>query len=93
MWYISMQIKCAPPLCHRFQSYLERCYFRQVGDEILEINGRSTMNMTHAEAIELIQSGNTSVRLLVKRKPVVRATQSPWPQCKSLKLQQLHSVI
>lgn len=39
----------------------------QVGDQIIEINGESTQNMTHARAIELIKSGGRRVRLLLKR--------------------------
>ena len=39
----------------------------RVGDQIVEINGVNTKNMTHAEAIELIKSGQNAVRLLVKR--------------------------
>merc|ERR1712045_850095 len=39
----------------------------RVGDQIVEINGVNTKNMTHAEAIELIKSGGNAVRLLVKR--------------------------
>ena len=39
----------------------------RVGDQIIEINGINTKEMTHAEAIELIKSGGTVVRLLVKR--------------------------
>ena len=39
----------------------------RVGDQIVEINGVNTKNMTHAEAIELIKSGGVQVRLLVKR--------------------------
>merc|ERR1712241_376038 len=39
----------------------------RVGDQIVEINGVNTKNMTHAEAIELIKSGGSMVRLLVKR--------------------------
>ncbi|KRZ56119.1 Membrane-associated guanylate kinase, WW and PDZ domain-containing protein 2 [Trichinella nativa] len=38
----------------------------QVGDQLLEINGVTTANMTHAEAIELIKR-ESSVRLLVRR--------------------------
>ena len=41
------------------------CLF--LGDQIVEINGVNTKNMTHAEAIELIKSGGNAVRLLVKR--------------------------
>ena len=39
----------------------------QVGDQIVEINGISTKNMTHAEAIELIRQGGSTVNLLIKR--------------------------
>lgn len=39
----------------------------RVGDQILEINGCPTDNMTHTEAIEIIQNGGTSVRLLMRR--------------------------
>merc|ERR1712223_1331351 len=39
----------------------------RVGDQIVEINGVNTKNMTHAEAIELIKSGGNVFRLLVKR--------------------------
>ncbi|GFO44038.1 membrane-associated guanylate kinase, ww and pdz domain-containing protein 1 [Plakobranchus ocellatus] len=38
-----------------------------VGDQILEINNISTERMTHTEAIEIIQSGGPSVRLLMRR--------------------------
>ena len=46
--------------------------FLWVGDEILEINGRSTENIPHADAIALIKSGGNRVRLLIHRsnKPV-----------------------
>ena len=43
------------------------CAFLQVGDEILEINGRSTENIPHADAIALIKSGGNKVRLLIHR--------------------------
>merc|ERR1712214_249910 len=39
----------------------------RVGDQIVEINGVNTKDMTHADAIELIKSGGSMVRLLVKR--------------------------
>eukprot|EP00095_Tigriopus_kingsejongensis_P004106 maker-scaffold490_size156733-snap-gene-0.20 protein:Tk04106 transcript:maker-scaffold490_size156733-snap-gene-0.20-mRNA-1 annotation:"conserved hypothetical protein" len=39
----------------------------RVGDQIIEINGINTKNMTHGEAIELIKSGGSMVRLLVRR--------------------------
>ena len=40
----------------------------QVGDEILEINGESAVGMTHARAIDLIQSGGSQVVKLVVRR-------------------------
>ncbi|KAI5093855.1 membrane-associated guanylate kinase, WW and PDZ domain-containing protein 2 isoform X2 [Silurus meridionalis] len=39
----------------------------RVGDQIIEINGESTREMTHTHAIELIKSGGNRVRLLLKR--------------------------
>ncbi|XP_029317463.1 membrane-associated guanylate kinase, WW and PDZ domain-containing protein 2a isoform X2 [Cottoperca gobio] len=39
----------------------------RVGDQIIEINGDSTRDMTHGRAIELIKSGGRRVRLLLKR--------------------------
>uniref|UniRef100_W5LFP1 Membrane-associated guanylate kinase, WW and PDZ domain-containing protein 1 n=1 Tax=Astyanax mexicanus TaxID=7994 RepID=W5LFP1_ASTMX len=39
----------------------------RVGDQIIEINGETTREMTHARAIELIKSGGRRVRLLLKR--------------------------
>uniref|UniRef100_A0A674CE74 Membrane associated guanylate kinase, WW and PDZ domain containing 2 n=1 Tax=Salmo trutta TaxID=8032 RepID=A0A674CE74_SALTR len=39
----------------------------RVGDQIIEINGDSTRDMTHARAIELIKAGCRRVRLLLKR--------------------------
>lgn len=39
----------------------------RIGDQIIEINGINTKNMTHAEAIEIIKQGGASVRLLIKR--------------------------
>ena len=39
----------------------------QVGDQLIEINGFSTHNITHTEAIDLIQNGGATVRLKVKR--------------------------
>ncbi|KAF7246610.1 Membrane-associated guanylate kinase, WW and PDZ domain-containing protein 2 [Varanus komodoensis] len=41
--------------------------FTMVGDQIIEINGETTRDMTHARAIELIKSGGRRVRLLLKR--------------------------
>ena len=41
--------------------------FDQVGDQLIEINGINTKNMTHADAIELIKNGGHVVRLLLKR--------------------------
>lgn len=39
----------------------------RMGDQIVEINGINTKDVTHAEAIELIKQGGSSVRLLIKR--------------------------
>jgi C-terminal processing protease CtpA/Prc len=39
----------------------------QVGDQLIEINGISTKNMAHADAIELIKNGGLVVRLLLRR--------------------------
>uniref|UniRef100_A0A8D9A780 Membrane-associated guanylate kinase, WW and PDZ domain-containing protein 1 n=1 Tax=Cacopsylla melanoneura TaxID=428564 RepID=A0A8D9A780_9HEMI len=39
----------------------------RVGDQIVEINGINTKNMTHAQAIEIIRNGDSTVRLLIKR--------------------------
>lgn len=39
----------------------------QIGDQLIEINGINTKNMTHAEAIEIIRKGGPTVRLLVRR--------------------------
>ena len=47
--------------------YYNFSFFIILGDQIVEINGVNTKNMTHAEAIELIKSGGNAVRLLVKR--------------------------
>ena len=53
----------------------------RVGDQIVEINGVNTKNMTHAEAIELIKSGGVHVRLLVKRGKVPPAAISGKSHC------------
>uniref|UniRef100_A0A673GAP0 Membrane-associated guanylate kinase, WW and PDZ domain-containing protein 2-like n=1 Tax=Sinocyclocheilus rhinocerous TaxID=307959 RepID=A0A673GAP0_9TELE len=39
----------------------------RVGDQIIEINGESTRDMSHTRAIELIKAGGRRVRLLLKR--------------------------
>jgi hypothetical protein len=39
----------------------------RVGDQLIEINGESTRNLTHADAIQLIKNGGRTVRLLVRR--------------------------
>lgn len=39
----------------------------RVGDQILEINGYKTESMTHSDAIDIIQNGGQTVRLLVRR--------------------------
>jgi len=57
----------------------------QVGDQIIEISGHTTQNMTHTEAIELIQNGSSRIRLLIKRTPTVRQSgsqASAWPRRK-----------
>lgn len=46
---------------------LQAIFVLQVGDQLMEINGRSTKDMTHADAIELIKQCGSSVSLLVKR--------------------------
>ncbi|XP_045928215.1 membrane-associated guanylate kinase, WW and PDZ domain-containing protein 2a isoform X2 [Micropterus dolomieu] len=54
----------------------------RVGDQIIEINGKSTRDMTHAKAIELIKSGGRRVRLLLKRGtgqvPEYQDNAAPW---------------
>ncbi|TST22532.1 Membrane-associated guanylate kinase, WW and PDZ domain-containing protein 2 [Bagarius yarrelli] len=54
----------------------------QVGDQIIEINGESTRDMTHTHAIELIKSGGNRVRLLLKRGtgqvPEYADSYTPW---------------
>ncbi|XP_066526096.1 membrane-associated guanylate kinase, WW and PDZ domain-containing protein 2-like [Hoplias malabaricus] len=54
----------------------------RVGDQIIEINGESTREMTHARAIELIKSGGRRVRLLLKRGtgqvPEYADSSTPW---------------
>lgn len=55
-------------MLHFLSSNLAPFFFIwQVGDQIIEINGESTRDMTHARAIELIKSGGRRVRLLLKR--------------------------
>ncbi|KAL3852402.1 hypothetical protein ACJMK2_016053 [Sinanodonta woodiana] len=39
----------------------------RVGDQLLEINNYTTGNMTHSEAIDIIQNGGPTVKLLVRR--------------------------
>lgn len=41
----------------------------QIGDIVLEVNGNSMQGVTHQEAINLIRTGPTEVKLLVKREP------------------------
>ena len=43
------------------------CVCAQVTDEILEINGQSTENMLHSDAITVIKSGGNTVRLVIRR--------------------------
>lgn len=39
----------------------------RIGDQIVEINSMSTSGMTHAEAIDMIKQGDSSIRLLIRR--------------------------
>ena len=39
----------------------------QVGDQLVEINGYCTQSMSHAQAIDLIQSGGSTVRVFIRR--------------------------
>ncbi|XP_028427168.1 membrane-associated guanylate kinase, WW and PDZ domain-containing protein 2a isoform X3 [Perca flavescens] len=58
----------------------------RVGDQIIEINGESTRDMTHARAIELIKSGGRRVRLLLKRgtgQVPEYDNAAPWDACPS----------
>ncbi|XP_078099081.1 LOW QUALITY PROTEIN: membrane-associated guanylate kinase, WW and PDZ domain-containing protein 2a [Sander vitreus] len=58
----------------------------RVGDQIIEINGESTRDMTHARAIELIKSGGRRVRLLLKRgtgQVPEYDNAAPWDACLS----------
>lgn len=57
-----------PPQTNRLtEVHLVPVCLLQVGDQIIEINGDSTRDMTHARAIELIKAGGRRVRLLLKR--------------------------
>jgi len=59
----------------------------------MEINGHDTQNMTHAEAIELIQNGGSNIRLLIRRTPTIRqplSHPSAWPRCKISYICDLH---
>ncbi|XP_018644799.1 unnamed protein product [Schistosoma mansoni] len=40
----------------------------KVGDELIEINGYSTIGMSHGQAIEIIQRGGNTMRLVVRRR-------------------------
>lgn len=67
----SLRTAATKVVCQRFHSRVKESLISianfQVGDQIIEINGESTQNMTHARAIELIKSGGRRVRLLLKR--------------------------
>ncbi|GAB6022671.1 hypothetical protein CHUAL_006764 [Chamberlinius hualienensis] len=58
----------------------------KTGDQFVEINGVNTKDMTHAEAIDLIKQGGSSVRLLVKRS-------SPKSSSSSLPKHSSHSAV
>ena len=47
----------------------------------MEINGRSTKDMTHADAIELIKQCGNSVSLLVKRGGKLPQHLGKWQPC------------
>ncbi|XP_052779878.1 membrane-associated guanylate kinase, WW and PDZ domain-containing protein 3-like isoform X3 [Mya arenaria] len=53
----------------------------RVGDQLLEINGYNTETMTHSDAIDIIQNGGPSLRLLARRtgKPPPGFEPSPTP--------------
>ncbi|XP_060571370.1 membrane-associated guanylate kinase, WW and PDZ domain-containing protein 1-like [Ruditapes philippinarum] len=53
----------------------------RVGDQLLEINDYRTENMTHSEAIDIIQNGGPTLRLVVRRtgKPPPSFEPSPSP--------------
>ncbi|XP_053377316.1 membrane-associated guanylate kinase, WW and PDZ domain-containing protein 2-like isoform X5 [Mercenaria mercenaria] len=53
----------------------------RVGDQLLEINNYRTENMTHSEAIDIIQNGGPTLRLVVRRtgKPPPSFEPSPSP--------------
>ena len=45
-----------------------KCFlFVQVGDELIEINGQSTSNMNHSDAIDAIKRGGNSLNVVVRR--------------------------
>ena len=65
-----------PIFFHTFANIINPTFFTgpaaldgrlRVGDQLIEINGHTTKNMTHGEAIELIKNGGLAVRLLVRR--------------------------
>ena len=41
--------------------------FVKVGDELIEINGESTFNMNHGDAIDAIKRGGNSLNVVVRR--------------------------
>jgi hypothetical protein len=41
--------------------------FVKVGDELIEINGQSTFNMNHGDAIDAIKRGGNSLNVVVRR--------------------------
>ena len=42
-------------------------FILQVGDELIEINGQSTSNMNHSDAIDAIKRGGNSLNVVVRR--------------------------
>ena len=46
---------------------LTRCYVLQVSDQLVEINGDSTVGMTHSQAVEQIRRGGHRIHLVLKK--------------------------
>lgn len=65
--YAHTHILSLTAVCNCFSLSVTHLLDVQVGDQIIEINGESTRDMTHGRAIELIKSGGRRVRLLLKR--------------------------
>lgn len=66
-WSIIIKYKAFKLIQHPDVKYSPNSSCSQVGDQIIEINGESTRDMSHTRAIELIKAGGRRVRLLLKR--------------------------